>query len=206
MIRLLAISGSPVTGSSTDFLLKHIMDTVAGELSPSLEVFTEFIKLNELNFVPCQACGEAPETGYCIYDDDLVDVYKSVVECNCLLFGSPVYFDCVSAQAKAFIDRCNCFRPPDFDGTSPDHSFIKRLDRTRPGAIVLAAGERGWTEGARRVIAGFFKWIEVVNKGMAIYHATDFITVGGVRDDRDILNQAAKLGHELAVDIEQNHE
>ncbi|MBU8932537.1 MAG: flavodoxin family protein [candidate division Zixibacteria bacterium] len=206
MIKLLAISGSPVTGSSTDFLLKHVMDTVAAKLSLSLEVSTEFIKLNDLNFVPCQACGKAPENDFCTYDDDLVDVYRSVIECDCLLFGSPVYFDSVSAQAKAFIDRCNCFRPPDFEGRNTDHAFVRRIDRTRPGAIILAAGERGWTEGARRVVAGFFKWTEVINKGLVTYRSTDFVTVGGVRNDGETLDKATELGHELATEIEQNHE
>lgn len=204
MIKLLAISGSPVRGSSTDFLLRHIMDTIGAQLSPTWKTRTTFVTLNDLKFVPCQACGQAPETGYCIFDDDLTDIYKEVVECDCLLFGSPVYFDSVSAQAKAFIDRCNCFRPPDFGGTNPDHSFIRRLKHCRPGAIVLVAGERGWTEGARRVVAGFFKWIEVVNKGQIIYHSPNFTTAGNVRDNPETLDQATKLGHELAEEIESN--
>ena len=206
MIKLLAISGSPITGSSTDYLLKHLMDTIASELSPSRQVQTEFVKLNELNFVLCQSCGKAPHPGYCIYDDDLTNVYKSVIDCDCLLFGSPIYFDSVSAQSKAFIDRCNCFRPPDFEGKDPNHFFIKRLKRSRPGAIILVGGEHGWFEGTRRVIAGFFKWIEVINKGMVIHHSTDFTAAGSVRHDRPTLDQATILGQQLAAEIEQNHD
>ncbi|MEA2030570.1 MAG: flavodoxin family protein [candidate division Zixibacteria bacterium] len=205
MIRLLAISGSPVTDSSTDYLLKYLMDTISSKLNPSLQVQHEFVKLNELKFVPCQSCGKAPNSGFCIYDDDLTDVYKSVVECDCLLFGSPVYFDSVSAQAKAFIDRCNCFRPPNFEGENYNNSLIKSLNSKRPGAIVLIGGERGWFEGARRVVAGFLKWVEVVNKGLITYTTTDLSTAGNVRSHNKTLDEASELGQQLATDIEQNN-
>lgn len=164
-----------------------------------------FVKLNKLKFVPCQSCGEVPTFEYCFYDDDLTDVYTKVEHCDCLLFGSPVYFDSVTAQAKMFIDRCNCFRPPDFDNVDPNHRFIRRLKRKRPGAMVLVGGERGWFEGARRVVAGFFKWVEVTNEGMIIYRSPDFTRSGSVREDKEALARADELGQRLAATIKKNH-
>lgn len=197
MINILAICGSPVEGSSTEVLLKRIAGYIAAHVkSDSARI--SFVNLNDLDFAPCQACGEAPSPSWCFLDDSLSSVYKKLAACDCLLFGSPIYFDAVSAQAKAFIDRCNCFRPADFDDQNPEHDFIKRLTRKRPGAIVLVGGEQGWFEGARRCIAGFFKWVEVVNEGVLMFRSTDFTRAGEAADSEEMLHEADQLGLSLA--------
>jgi len=196
LIRLLTICASPVPGSSTEVLLKRIADALAAHARD--KVRHTFVNLNELEFIPCQACGEAPSPRFCFFDDALATVYREVARCDCLLFGSPIYFDAVSAQAKAFIDRCNCVRPADFDNVDAEHDFIKLLKRKRPGAMVLVGGEKGWFEGARRCIAGFFKWIEVVNEGCLRFVSPDFRRAGDAAHDPQILAEADELGRKLA--------
>ncbi|MEW6050753.1 MAG: flavodoxin family protein [Candidatus Zixiibacteriota bacterium] len=205
MIKLLVVSGSPVVGSSTDILLHEIEGAIVGNL-PSDRIESTFVKLNDMKFIPCQACGKAPTPDWCFFHDDLDKVYSLVAECDCLLFGSPIYFDSVSAQAKAFMDRCNCFRPVDFDDTQPNHHFVKRLKRKRPGAIVLVGGANQWMEGARRSIAGFFKWIEVTNEGVVTYATTDDNRIGTVKEDREALNRAQETGKHLASLLAKTHE
>jgi multimeric flavodoxin WrbA len=206
LINLLTISASPVPRSSTDLLLKRIAGSFRSAVLGHGKVRHTFVKLNELTFIPCQSCGEAPERGFCFFDDDLTSIYRKLERCDCFLFGSPVYFDSVSAQAKMFIDRCNCFRPPDFHSIDPDHDFLKKLTRKRPGAMVLVGGERGWFEGARRVIAGFFKWVEVTNEGMIVYRSTDFTRSGTVTENKEALEEADSLGRRLARIVLKNHE
>ncbi|RME31008.1 MAG: flavodoxin family protein [Candidatus Zixiibacteriota bacterium] len=125
-------------------------------------------------------------------------IFDDLAACDCLLFGSPLYFDNVSAQAKLFMDRCNCFRPVDFAGTNPEHHFIKRITRKRPGAMVFVGGEGGWYEGARRSVAGWFKWLEVVNEGMLIFHSQDDNRKGEVAENEQVLTEARELGRHLA--------
>jgi multimeric flavodoxin WrbA len=198
LIKILSVSASPVEGASTDIILRAVAGALVERLQPGREVEQYFIKLNELNFIPCQACGKAPTPSYCFFEDDLEDVYRLLAECDCLLFGSPVYFDTVSAQAKMFIDRCNCFRPADFEHTDPDHNFIKLMKRKRPGAMVLVGGKRGWFEGARRTVAGFFKWLEITNEGVLVYHSEDFNRKGTAAGSPEILTEARLLGEKLA--------
>ncbi|MFH1373385.1 MAG: flavodoxin family protein [bacterium] len=206
MIRLLAISASPVEGSSTDLLLNRLATAVTDNLAGKHRISTDFVKLNELRFAPCQSCGEAPTPKFCFLEDDLTDIYARLVACDCVLFGSPVYFDTVSAQAKMFIDRCNCFRPPDFNNVDPQHDFIRILDRSRPGAMVLVGGRRGWFEGARRVVAGFFKWVEVDNQGVLTYSSPRFTRSGSAADCPDTLKRADEIGRLLAEAIVKKHE
>jgi multimeric flavodoxin WrbA len=197
LIKILTISGSPVDDSSTDLILQQLQRAIIDNLPENLSADYDFIKLNDLSIKSCQACGDAPTPLYCFYDD-ISDVYKKLEVCDLLLFGSPVYFDSVSAQAKLFIDRCNCFRPADFDNRNPEHDFIKLLKRKRPGAMVLVGGEDCWFEGARRVIAGLFKWVEVVNEGLVKYISVDYNKKGTVLEDDKKITETIELGKKLA--------
>ena len=204
MIKILIISGSPVEGSSTDILLQRVEKSLVDHLPPEVETESVWVKINNLRFDSCQACGEAPVDGFCLLEDDLDSVYDELAESDCILIGTPIYFDTVSAQTKLFIDRCNCMRPPDWNDTDPDHDFIKLIQRKRPGAMVLVGGERGYFEGARRVIAGWFKWIEVINTGHLMYGTGDFQTKGAAGNDPDILKEADELGRKLAESVKSD--
>jgi multimeric flavodoxin WrbA len=182
-----------------EILLREVTLAVEQELGG--DVVTETVRLNERSILPCQACGTAPTPSYCFYDDDMTALYRNVAECDCLVMGSPIHFDTVSSQAKLFIDRCNCIRPADFHHVDPDHNFLKLLERKRPGGIVLVGGEDGWFEGARRSIAGWFKWIEVVNEGVVMYRSIDFTKTGTAADDKTALTEARALGKALAGKI-----
>lgn len=206
MIRILTVSGSPVAGSSTDLLLHKLTESLVEFLDPKLEVEHNFVKLNDLKYIPCQACGKAPTPKWCFYDDDLTSVYTQLAECDCLLFGSPVYFDSVSGQAKMFIDRCNCFRPYDFEGKQAAHRFVKILGQKRAGAIVLVGGDEIGFENARRTIAGFFKWVEVLNEGVIKYSSRDDRVIGTVAADPAVLEQANVLGQKLGKILQERHE
>lgn len=197
-IKLLSLSGSPVEGSSTEILLHETAEALRSALEGHADVDHHLVRLNEVEVLPCQACGKAPTPEYCFYDDGMTSLYQRLVECDCLLVGSPIYFDAVSAQTKAFIDRCNCIRPADFNNTVPDHDFIKLLKRKRPGGMVLVGTDNGWFEGARRCIAGFFKWVEVLNEGVVTYKSPDFTRSGTVREDETALEDAHTLGRHLA--------
>ena len=203
MIRILSICSSPVVGSSTEKLLRRIAESIGRQSNEKLH--HELIRLSDYDITPCQACGEAPSPGYCFVEDAMTGLYDKLVRCDCLLFGSPIYFDSVSASAKLFIDRCNCMRPYNFDGATGERHFVKRIERGRPGAIVLVGGEKAWFEGARRCIAGFFKWVEVANEGLVKHQSIDAERVGDVIDNPEALREADKIGRHLAGIIRKNH-
>jgi multimeric flavodoxin WrbA len=205
LIKLLSVCGSPVQNGSTEILLRWVARSFSACLGNGRRVDHAFVRLNELRFIPCQSCGKAPSPKFCFYDDDLTPLYDKLAVCDCLLFGSPVYFDSVSAQAKMFIDRCNCFRPPDFDNVDPRHDFLRQIKRKRAGAIVLVGGEEGWYEGARRCIAGFFKWLEVVNEGVLVGHSRGF-QVGSAVSGLQKAEEAGRLGRHLASVMVERYE
>lgn len=203
MIRVLSICGSPVPGSSTEILLRRIASAVVANLKDRYR--HDFVRLSELDMTACQACGEAPTPKFCFIDDAMTALYRKLIDCDCLLFGSPIYFDSVSAQTKLFIDRCNCLRPADFCGTPQQGRFIRLIERQRPGAMVLVGGERAWFEGARRCVAGFFKWIEITNEGCLKFCGVEDNQVGEAAARPDVLREADKIGQALARVIRKQH-
>jgi len=194
MPNILTLTGSPIEGSSTDILLNRIADGVMDGADGDGR--HDFIRLGNLDCRPCQACGESPEPDYCLFHDEIYPVYDKLINSDIILFGSPIYFDSVSAQAKTFIDRCNCLRPPDFTADGGDR-FKNLITKKRAGAMVLVGGERGYFEGARRVIAGFFKWTRIENCGLITYAGARWTETGAVAAEPDIMAAAFELGRRL---------
>ena len=201
MTKLLLISGSPVEGSSVEILLNKVAEGF-GQSFEAGQAEVELIRLNDLEIGACQACGKSPQPEFCFYDDGMTDLYQKLINCDCVVVGSPIYFDSVPAQIKLFIDRCNCMKPGDFSKGPNGNRFIQLIDKKRQGVIVLVGGERGYFEGARRVIAGFFKWIDIINCGAIFYGSHDMRLSGTVNDNKTVLNDATQLGMKLAQGIE----
>jgi len=195
MPSIISLNGSPVAGSSTEILLGEIARGVRENSAYDFSI--ESFRLHDLKYEFCQSCGFSPEPDYCIYKDDVYPIYQKLADCDIILFGSPIYFDSVSAQAKKFIDRCNCLRPLDFKNET-DELFKKILPKKRLGAMALVGGEREDYECARKVIAGWFKWVWVENYGRIIYGGTEGNEIGPVRDDKKTLSRAYNLGAGLS--------
>ncbi len=190
MSKILILNASPVKGSSTGIMLAEMARGIKED--PVRKWEEEVISLNDYTYRPCQSCGFSPEPDYCIFHDDLYPVYQKVLDCDIILFGTPIYFDTVSSQAKLFIDRCNCLRPPDFKQEGGSH-FKNIIAKKRLGAMVLVCGQREQWECARKVIAGWFKWVWVENLGQVVF-AHDSWKTGPVREDLSKLAEAFSLG------------
>lgn len=187
--RVLGLSGSPVQGSSTEILIKEVLRGAESRGAKS-----DYILLNELDIMPCQACGQSPDEGYCFFSDGMDIIYEKFDGCDAVVVGSPIYFDSVSAQTKLFIDRTNCFRALTPDG---DKKFIRRVIKKRRGAIILVGGEREDYEHARRVIGGFFVWAGIEPIGMVKYACNNF-KKGTAKSNPDLMEKAFDLGIKLA--------
>jgi multimeric flavodoxin WrbA len=98
----------------------------------------EFIKLNDLDFSPCQACDDCRSAPgkRCKLKDDGAEVLRKTEECDVLVFGSPIYMGGISAQAKAFIDRWYSFK---------DKNRISELEGDRKVIGVYAQGANDGT-------------------------------------------------------------
>jgi len=95
-MNVLYLSGSPRKKSNSEFLLSRLMAVTGGEM----------IKLADLDIRPCRSCWACRKVGHCVIDDDMARVVvPKLLAANAVVLGSPVYFNNVSAQLKAMIDR-----------------------------------------------------------------------------------------------------
>lgn len=100
-MRIVAVLGSPRKNGNTEILVKNLLD---GAVSAGADV--ELIRLADYRIQPCVACGGCEKTGRCVLEDDMQALYEKIDGADRLVIASPIYFYSVTAQTKAFIDRC----------------------------------------------------------------------------------------------------
>jgi multimeric flavodoxin WrbA len=66
----------------------------------------ELFPLSESKVLPCVGCGICHKTGKCHLIDDFELIKARLFDCDGFIFISPNYVHNVTAQMKAFFDRC----------------------------------------------------------------------------------------------------
>ncbi len=100
---VVAVVGSPRRGN-TATLVARVLDELT-----SRGACCETIALAERRIAPCLGHDDCGERAACPLGDDAATVLERVYAADCLILASPVYYENVSAQMKAFMDR-NVFR------------------------------------------------------------------------------------------------
>lgn len=146
-MKVLGLVCSPRKGGNTEILISHALAS-AREAGAQ----TEMLHVADLNIAPCDACDACRAEGVCIVEDDMQTVYEQLDQADGVIFGTPVYFLNVSAQAKAVIDRTYAY-------------LMKGKLRGKVAAVIAAA---------RRVGAG-----QVLSLMYSYFSAQRMIIAGG---------------------------
>ena len=169
-MKILYISGSPRKKSNTDYLLRLALSTTGGK----------FIKLTDYRIESCKSCWACQKLGKCIINDDMSDILiPKLLDSEVLVLGSPVYFNCVSAQLKAFIDRTWCIRG--------------RLKNKIGGAIVV--GRRYGSESAITTINAFFLKHEMIPANRGVYGIA--FKQEEILQDQEAIESTKRLGERI---------
>jgi multimeric flavodoxin WrbA len=105
-MNVLGIVGSPRKDGNTEILMKEVLNVTRGAGCE-----TEMFLMSQKQVAPCDACGICFETGSCVVNDDMQELYAMLGKADAVIFGSPVYFGSVSAQTKAVMDRMFALLP-----------------------------------------------------------------------------------------------
>ncbi len=100
-MKVLGIYGSPRKGGNSDCILDRALE---GAASAGADI--ERIYVRDMVFSGCIECGGCDATGKCVVQDDMQNFYDLLLDSRIILVASPVFFYGLSAQVKAFIDRC----------------------------------------------------------------------------------------------------
>jgi len=183
-MKILILNGSPRKRGNTDLLLERIE---AGIRQSGHNA--EHIDLAQLAIHPCTGCGHCETEGACIFKDDMTALYDKVDAANRIVIGSPIYFYGVTAQAKAFIDRCQVLwsRKYLLGEIKPEREY-------RRGYMVSVAATDGGKifDGARLTIRYAFDAMECTFSGELLARGVEI--KGAVAERTEIMEEALQLG------------
>lgn len=102
-MNILILSGSPRNNGNTDLLVE------AFAKGASEKHHVEVVSVHNYKVNPCMGCNACftSEGNACVQKDDMPLIYEKLANADTLVIASPVYFYGLSAQMKAFIDRCH---------------------------------------------------------------------------------------------------
>lgn len=103
-LKVLGLAGSPRRRGNTELLLDQVL---AGAANRGAQ--TEKVILADMRMGPCRECDSCFETGRCVQQDDYQLLYPRLIKAERIVLAAPIFFTGLPAQAKAFIDRCQCF-------------------------------------------------------------------------------------------------
>ena len=103
-MKVVGICGAPRRGN-TEGMLRSLLEAVARRGAD-----TELVLLRRKSIKGCNGCltcevGGKARQGVCKIKDDMQEIYPKLLEADCLVLGTPVYFEMLSGLLKNFIDR-----------------------------------------------------------------------------------------------------
>ena len=99
-MKILVITGSPRKNGNSATLADHF---IKGAKEAGHEVVRFDAAFKKVH--PCIACNSCGMDGPCVFKDDFEFVREHIVNADCVVFATPMYYFGISAQLKAVIDR-----------------------------------------------------------------------------------------------------
>ena len=125
-MKILGLSFSPHKNGNTVILLE---EALKGARQEGAEV--ELYSVAHKNIKPCEGCRACSKTGMCCIKDDMQALYDKLLAADGIIFGTPVYFYSMTAQAKTVIDRTIALN-------RPERSLANKV-----GGVVVVSGSQG---------------------------------------------------------------
>lgn len=188
-MKILTILGSPRPGGNSEVLLEAVSKGV--ELAGGQ---VETIRLSKRWIQPCLNCGGCDKTGECVLEDDMTNIYESLWTARRIILASPIYFYGVTAQTKAFIDRCQTLWSRK---RLLQEKGEWRNDQGRKGFFVSVAATRG-----KMVFDGAILTVRYGFDAMGIHYIDAFLVrgideLGAMNRHPDQLKAAEEFGRQV---------
>jgi len=171
---ILVISGSPRKCGNTDLLCSILKSEIEG-----MGEKANLIRIYDYEIKPCISCRLCIERRECVLQDDMQKIYPLLLQADGIIIVSPVYFNSVPSQLKAFIDRTWCLRG-------------KLKDKI--GGVVVV-GRRYGHFGAISTLVSFMLKHEMIlgMRGVIVFGFRKY----EAKDDVDGLNDTRKLARRV---------
>jgi multimeric flavodoxin WrbA len=189
-VKLLGLFGSPRRGGNTDLLLEEMLRG-AEEAGAHIER----VRISVLEFSPCIECHGCDDTGECVLDDDMEKIYPQLLEADCIVLASPIFFYGVTAWTKSLIDRVQSLWVRKYR--------LKSLPgRGRRGFFISVGATKGprLFDGATITVKYFFDAIGADFAGQLLFKGIE--NKGDIRNHPTALHEAFEAGKALVEKLE----
>ncbi len=186
--KVLIVKGSPREIGNSAMLAGQV---AAGAESAGAQV--ESYYLHGMDIRPCDACEvcRGSSDARCVIEDDMQLLYPIIRDADGIVYASPIYWFTITAQLKAFMDRCYALG----GDTVKEHGLAGK----KVGVILTYGGDDPFDSGAINAIRMFqdtFNYIPAEIVGMVYGYASG---EGAVAENRDLMAKAYELGRKLAA-------
>lgn len=179
-MKVFAIVGSPRAAGNTSVLVDRALQVISGA-----GIETEKILLGQKRIHPCQGHDDCRSIAACYLHDDITKIMQEFLNADGIILASPVYFINVSAQMKIFIDR---FRFP-----------YRRQIKSRATQVgVISVAARNGAENVAIMLKDFMARATNLSPEQMLAVSGYARNIGDVLASAELLNQANKLGMEMA--------
>ncbi len=131
-MKILGLSCSPRKEGNTVLLLNQALRGAKNEGAD-----TELYSVAGKDIKPCESCRSCNQTGFCSIKDDMQELFEKLLSADGIIYGSPIYFYGITAQAKAIMDRTISFN-------RPERSLANKV-----GGVIVTAGSLGIIQGLK---------------------------------------------------------
>ncbi|MBI5445300.1 MAG: flavodoxin family protein [Deltaproteobacteria bacterium] len=137
-MKLLALNGSPMMKRGMTHLLME--ELLAGAREAGAEAETVFLQRKKIaGCLGCYRCW-VKTPGMCVQKDDMGELLARTREADCLVLGTPVYLDGMTAQLKLYVDRLIPLLDPHFELVEGHVRHGRRYERLPRVFLVSVAG------------------------------------------------------------------
>ncbi|MFC1995379.1 flavodoxin family protein [Chloroflexota bacterium] len=181
-MKVLGVVCSPRKGGNTEVMMQ---EALAGARSYGAE--TELWTVAGKELKPCDACESCTKKeGKCHINDDMQELYPKILDADGIIFGSPSYFESVSAQAKIVIDRM--------------YGLYNMFALVNKVAGVINVAHSSGHEGTYDPFCKFIKFHHMFSADQAVGFAT---YKGEIRKDKYAMKSSEELGKQVVALIKQ---
>ena len=125
MKKILILNGAGKKNGNTVALIKAFK--AGAEKSGNIVVEFYLQNMNIRGCMDCQCCSRKPQgdPAPCVQKDDMQQIYDAYIDCDVVVFATPVYWFTISGQLKIAIDRLYAIqRNHGFDAAKKETVFL----------------------------------------------------------------------------------
>jgi multimeric flavodoxin WrbA len=180
-MKVVAFNGSPKKDGNTAILINRVFDELKKQ-----GIETELVQLSEKKIhgcIACEKCWENKNKRCAVTNDAANECIEKIVGADGIILGSPVYFQDVTPEMKALIDRAG------YVSIANNGMFINKASAS------VAAVRRSGAIHAIDTMNHFLLGSKMITVGRAVAFGQE---IGDVEKDEEGMDLAKSLGQRMA--------